>query len=156
MRLRATEDCVCTIGLLFFLASAAGCSGAPDNVATVTGKVTLDGQPLPGALVEFIPDGAGSTSMGKTDEQGNYTLKYTREHEGALIGKHRVRISTYVQGDATSDPPIEAVPEKVPAEYNLKTNLSATVEDGANTIDFPLESKGEIIAPDAPGRADAQ
>jgi hypothetical protein len=132
-----------------------GCGGgSAENVAEVTGQVTIDGQPLSNARIQFVPVAGGSPSFGMTDAQGNYKLTYTRDVEGAIIGEHTVNISTYVEADPDREPPVTAVPEKVPARYNVKTELKKTVEDGSNTIDFPLEGKGEIISPEQLARAD--
>jgi hypothetical protein len=129
-------------GAVLVLASVAilltGC-GSEHNVGTVSGKVTLDNQPLVGATVQFQPSG-GSPSSGITDSSGNYTLRYTRDTEGAEIGEHTVRITTYSGPDPDADPPRKAVPEKVPSKYNAKSELKATVKSGSNTFDFPLES----------------
>jgi hypothetical protein len=125
-----------------------GCGDSPENLSTVTGQVTLDGAPLEGALVEFTPNDAGSPSYGRTDAQGKYELRFNREHEGATLGNNQVRISSYDAGDPEGDPPRPAVPEKVPARYNVKTELTKTVESGDNTIDFALEGSGEIISPE--------
>ena len=132
----------------------AGCGDAPDNLSTVSGQVKLDGQPLEGALVQFTPAETGSPSVGRTDAEGKYELQFNRDHKGAAIGQHQVTISTYVPGDAEGDPPVQVVPEKVPAKYNVKTELSKTVEKGSNTIDFELEGNGEIISPEQLSRAD--
>jgi hypothetical protein len=115
----------------------------------VSGKVTLGGQPLPDAVVTFSPkQTGGSPSIGRTDSSGNYQLTFSRDASGAIIGEHKVTITTYAAGDPDADPPIPAAPEKVPAKYNVKTELTATVEKGSNSLDFPLEEGGEIISPE--------
>jgi hypothetical protein len=124
----------------------AGCGG-PSNVGQVTGTVTLDGQPLESAFVEFEPLQGNSPSRGITDATGKYTLRYTREIEGAEIGEHRVRITTFSGGDPDAEPPKPTVREKLPAKYNAKTELTRKVESGMNTLDFPLESAGKVIQP---------
>jgi hypothetical protein len=126
--------------------TAGGCGG-PENVGRVSGTITLDGQPLPGAVVQFQPLEGNAPSGGITDSSGRYTLRYTREHEGAVIGEHEVRISTYAAGDSEADPPKPEVPEKLPAKYNTKTELKASVKSGRNTLDFALESGGDIVTP---------
>ena len=75
-----------------------------------------------------------------TGESGEYTLHYTRDIEGAEPGEHLVRITTYASGDPDAEPPKLAVPERVPARYNARSELRKTVEKGSNTIDFDLRS----------------
>jgi hypothetical protein len=116
----------------------AGCG--PDNVGRVSGTVTLDGQPLEGAYVEFQPVAGNAPSGGITDALGQYTLRYTRDIEGAEIGEHKVRITTASGGDPDAEPPKPAVPEKVPPQYNKNTDLTAKVESGSNTLNFDLQS----------------
>ncbi len=67
-----------TMALCGALAST-GCGGggpAPVQTDMVKGVVTLDGSPVAGATVTFVPvqDGVGASATGKTDEQGNYVL----------------------------------------------------------------------------------
>jgi len=49
------------------------------------------------------------------------------------VGTHTVRITT-----ATED---RGGKEILPERYHVKTELTATVDRGTNTLDFPLESK---------------
>jgi len=140
------------VGVLFGLSF--GCSGRPKNVARkVTGKVTLGGQPLPNALVMFMPVEGGSPAMGKTDEAGNYNLIWAqsrgRKIEGAQIGENFVKISTYVEGAAKAIPPRSEVPEKVPFKYRVTDPPKVTVKPGTNVIDIPLE-EGPIEPPSPP------
>lgn len=131
---------------VLILLSLTGCGG-PDNIGRVSGKVTLDGQPLAGAIVRFKPKAGGSPSTAITDSTGNYVLGYTRKVKGAEIGEHSVSISTFVAGDPDAEPPKLLVPEKVPTKYNAKSEFTASVQAGANNFDFPLESAGEIVQP---------
>ena len=115
-----------------------GCMGGSSDkfqpsLGQVKGTIKLNGQPLPNALVDFIPASAGRMSSGTTDTSGVYTLSYDASNAGAAVGEHVVRISTKV--GAVGDP------EKVPARYNSTSELKATVKAGDNTIDFNLEPK---------------
>ncbi len=114
------------------LAVGCGRSDRPD-LGTVQGTVTLDGAPLAGALVVFTPSGPGRSSSDLTDAAGRYELTYLRDIAGATLGPHVVIITT-----ATEE---RGGREILPPRYHEKTELSATVAAGVNTIDFPLESK---------------
>lgn len=111
----------------------AGC-GAPKDLpklGKVTGKVTLDGQPLKNARVQFTPD-TSRPSGAVTDDQGQYELIFNENLKGAAVGKHKVRINS---GSAME-------PEKLPQKYNVKTELTADVKEGTNPpINFDLKSK---------------
>ena len=129
-----TVRCLTPIVLCLLVA---GC-GSKDDLAKVKGKVTLNGQPLEGAIVQFQPTAQdGSPSAGKTDAKGRYELLYTFNSPGAMPGEHIVSIRTagayYDEegSDAERD-------ERVPAKYNTRTELRRTVEPGTNTINFEL------------------
>lgn len=123
---------------------AVGCSD--DGLhGRVSGTIQMDGAPLANAQVEFVPTGEmGSTSYGRTDEQGNYSMEYARDSIGASLGENEVRITTGDM-DVDEDENLVRVKEKVPAIYNIKTELRFVVESGSNTADFDLKSEGEIL-----------
>ncbi|MCA9128527.1 MAG: carboxypeptidase regulatory-like domain-containing protein [Planctomycetales bacterium] len=133
---------VCAIVTLLV---AAGCSGRSD-LGLVSGTVTLDGKPLPNAFVEFSPQAEGSVASGRTDENGEYFLMYSRTVKGASVGENVVRITTH---DVLDDGGKEVhVPEKVPARYNANSELVVTVKAGSNELDFELESAGgKVVQP---------
>jgi hypothetical protein len=124
--------------LLMACAAAVGCGGGGDSakqppLGTVTGTVKLDGQPLPDANVEFRSD-VGRPTMARTDASGSYVLQYGQGVKGAPVGKHTVKISTKIN-------PANDSADKVPAKYNVKSDLIREVKAGDNTIDFDLTSK---------------
>jgi hypothetical protein len=130
----AAASRLCGGWLLIALAAAPGC-GRPKQppLGAVEGTVTLDGRPLAAAAVFFTPDGPGRTSIGVTDADGRYAVTYLRDIQGADLGRHRVRITT-----ATED---NGGRERLPQRYHAKSELTATVEPGANRHDFALTSK---------------
>lgn len=120
-----------------------GCSqNSGPELGYVEGNVTLDGNPLDGAEVQFEPEDA-RPSVAFTDENGHYVLKFTGSRDGATLGTHTVRIlsargSSGGEGDG---PLVKARPELLPAKYHVKSTLTADVQSGNNTIDFDLQSK---------------
>jgi len=81
-------------------------TGCETSVVPVSGRVTLDGKPLAGAVVTFQPraDGPASGapaagSVGRTDEDGRYTLHVIKpDQPGAAVGEHTVTISPATGG----------------------------------------------------------
>jgi hypothetical protein len=119
--------------LLLVSLAIAGCSrGDRPELSAVQGIVTFDGKPLPRATVIFQPANGGRSSRGLTDGQGQYQLLYLRDIEGAILGNHKVTITT-----ATED----VRREILPARYNKQTTLSTEVCAGKNHYDFTLTSK---------------
>jgi hypothetical protein len=134
------------LGIVLALAGA-GCNseGLP-GLGRVTGTVTMDGKPVPDALVAFEPvDGSAAPAMGRTDANGNYELYYSRGNKGAKVGENSVRINTYQETGEDDGRKIQK--ETIPARYNVLTELKATVNRGSNKVDFALKSGGEIIQP---------
>src|SRR5262245_3726367 len=95
------------------LVLAPGCSAS--KFAPVSGKVTMNGKPLANATVAFNPIPAegsiesGPTSVGTTNQSGEFTLRATLKQTGAMVGKHRVTISAMssqpaVEGDGPVAP----------------------------------------------------
>ena len=129
---------------------AIGC-GDGKTFVPVSGKVTLNGKPLHDATVMFQPVGepgsivAGEGSAGKTNENGEFTLKSSTGKSGAMVGTHQVSISaTDAQvGDHDTRPPRGGWPksDKVPSRYNSKSELTFPVSSGGtNKADFDLKS----------------
>lgn len=118
-----------------------GCGSAtpPPSLGQVKGKVMLDGGPAPGVVVIFMPD-TGRMSTGITDQNGDYVLEFDPGHQGAMLGKHKVRMTKNMEallmnGDFQAGPP-----QPIPARYNDETILEADVKAGENTCNFELTS----------------
>jgi hypothetical protein len=125
-------------GLAVLAVTAAGCgSGNHPPLGRVSGVVTLDGQPLVDADVTFQPEETGRASVGTTDSSGRYELIYFNEVRGALVGKHRVLITTLRDGDDSSP----NIPERLPPRYHRESDTQVEVTKGSNTFNFDLESR---------------
>lgn len=119
-------------------------------LGAVSGTVTLDNEPLAGATVTFIPrelaeDVAGewersrvAESSAITDEEGYYELQYVKGVEGAVPGRHRVRITR---------PDQETGRESLHHNYNVASKMTRTVEAGSQTFNFDLTTTGDVPTP---------
>lgn len=136
----------------FLLAALAlGCGGSEYDLAPVSGVVTLDGQPVPQAIVVFQPAGGkdkpnpGPSSSGSADAQGHYELKTLDGAAGAVVGSHRVKITTprppqNSANDSGIGQPVHK--EIIPSRYNENTELTFDVPaDGSTSADFKLTTK---------------
>jgi hypothetical protein len=110
-------------------------SGPP--LAKVFGTVTLDGQPVQNAGLEFIAE-AGGVAYGKTDASGRYQMSFGASRTGAIIGKNRVRITA---GDKVTvgDKKYESM-EVFPKKYNTDSEQLVEVVRGSNRLDFTCQS----------------
>lgn len=133
-----------------------GCGGGP-KTASVSGVVTLDGQPYPNAVVSFQPqggdtsDGAGVGSTGLTDENGRYTLSTVDGKGGAVVGKHKVRIQTKretggvpidptVGSEDSTDPKKKVAVDPIPADWYANGREFTVPAAGTDKADFAIES----------------
>jgi|SRR5262245_11069900 len=86
--------CVCVSAL-----GIVGCGGDGDfPTAKVTGKVICEGQPVPYVTVFFEPLQTGKTALvGRqgvafAESDGTYSISTYGDNDGAVVGKHRVRV----------------------------------------------------------------
>lgn len=114
------------------------------------GTVTLDGQPLSGAVVIFEDLLDGTFSYGLTDAAGQYVLQFDSEMQGVKTGKKVVRISTTrklvglnakpgqgEEGDEGSEAAASGV-EQVPDRYHRNSELTVEVTAVSGDFDFDL------------------
>lgn len=80
------------IGLLGCALLMTGCSDRPALVP-VSGKVLIDGQPLPHGTVMVMPDNARA-SFGKIAPDGTFSLTCYEENDGCVTGTHQVTVSS--------------------------------------------------------------
>ncbi|QDU38981.1 hypothetical protein Mal4_33130 [Maioricimonas rarisocia] len=142
------------IGAMVLCASlSAGCGGGNDGpeLIDVYGTVTMDGQPLEGATVQFAPEGGAGEGRrlvaGRTDSSGEYSLQYSPSRDGAAPGSYRVSITTYREMEVDEEGmDVPGSPETVPDVYNVNTTLAADVSSDNAEHNFELDSsEGEVI-----------
>ena len=122
---------------------ATGCGGnSGPPVGTVTGTITMNGQPVPQANVTFIPEGKGSPSYGGTDDRGVYRLFYNHKRAGAELGKHNVIIQNREpETDDSGNRILSGIPVTIPAKYQQPGALTAEVRAGSNEVNFTLDAQ---------------
>ena len=86
------------IAWLCLFVALTGCGRAASDrpkLIPVSGTVTLDGKPLSGAVVQFIPTGStrGNGASGCADKAGKYELTAARGGKGTPVGEYRVVIA---------------------------------------------------------------
>lgn len=107
-----------------------GRSGYP-KLATVTGLVTLDNEPVADAYVTFAPLN-GRSSSGRTDMTGKYSLSYKKDMPGAVLGKHLVKITKLVEDDS---PAAKSYAEKMNARQRALDEQNGFVPDEDSNYD---------------------
>jgi hypothetical protein len=125
------------------VATATGCGSSTE--ATVTGIVTLDGNPIPKGMISFVPANEGTQAYAMSDESGNYEV-YTGRVEGLRAGEYKVTVVARKQptitktADGGPAPPGEAITPRWYA-YPDFSGLSFNIEAGSNEINLQLTSQ---------------
>jgi hypothetical protein len=119
------------------LAAAAGCG---KERASVEGTITLDGTPLDGGNISFVPRDADQRQAGwSVVTGGKYAIPPTA---GLGTGAFRVEVrAARATGEKSPDPDVTATKEVVPAAYNARSELTADIKPGPNVVNFDLKSK---------------
>jgi hypothetical protein len=125
--------------ILIVGAIVAGCSKT-SNRGTVTGTVTLDGQPLQAGTIRFAPADGQTTTAETTITGGKFNVVVPPGDKKISISAPKVTGKKRMY-DATSGPEVDAVQELLPAKYNVQTELTLTVIAGPQQKDFPLTTK---------------
>jgi hypothetical protein len=131
----------CLIGLVLFTTWAVIGCGAP--ATTVTGIVTFDGEPTPGASIQFYPaDGKGQPAGGTTDDFGRFRVVVSSGRQKVVISKREVTRFVEDKNDLV-DGGTKIVEELLPARYAAIATTPLTADPVAGqttTLDFALTS----------------
>ena len=124
----------------------AGCADPYAGQKTVSGKVTLAGQPIEKGMIMFDPLGGQGTASGSAITNGDYKLE---GQAGLKPGKYRVRITagdgktpaSEEEAGGPSTTNIVSV-DLVPEEWNVRSDKEIEVKsDGDNKFDFTIPNK---------------
>ena len=107
------------------------------KMARVVGLLTLDGQPVHGAVVTFVPaEGGGRAAAGKTDQNGRFALTTLEWGDGAAPGIYTPTFS-WTKADDRGE-----VKSLLPKKYADARTSGMVVEvvRGENEFSFELKS----------------
>jgi hypothetical protein len=134
--------------LIAALVAATGCGSNLPKTIRVSGRVTLDGQPPPGAgTIYFLPTAAAEgfptrPATGDFDKDGNFQAKTFDPGDGLLPGTYTMHIECW-----QTPPNMEGKPVKsyIPSKYQSAATSGLTLEIKPNmraqTVNFDLASK---------------
>ncbi len=135
-------------GWLVLMLVSPGMIGCSNDLASVNGTVTLDGQAISGGpelrgTVYFSPaEGTGASAVGILDSSGQYALSMGST-EGIRPGKYVVAISATKLVPAQTPGGMPGGKLITPPRYaNARdSGLQAEVQPGNNRLDFVLTSQ---------------
>lgn len=136
------------LAIVCFSIVVAGCGARNERQRTlvrVSGTVTLNGEPVSGALVVYSPVTDGHpAAQGTTDENGTYRLTTFDTNDGVPPGKYKILVTKKTMTNSMTAqesreyfstsgeaPPIPEFHNELPEQYSLHntTELSTTVEE---------------------------
>lgn len=134
----------------------AGCGGM-DGRVSVTGRATVDGHPVEGLRLEFVPspDGKGNGGFAVTQADGTFSATTYQFRPGIFPGDYTITASLKQASslpEPGSDAPMDDVvawnrarmnaPEKIPARYQnpAATPLKAIVDGSQGPLSIEIDS----------------
>ena len=116
-----------------------GCGGGLGTVP-VSGTVTVDGNPMEGVIIQFLPDDpSGMAASGTTDGSGAFKLTTEINGDGALPGSYKVTVSKFEVKD-------DGVPENLDMESEEDMDAAYGALDNMGEETKPTEDKSLIAA----------
>ncbi len=126
-----------------------GC-GLEYKLVPVSGTISLDGKPLPDALILTQPIGSadnttpGPGSFARTDAEGRFTMElHSDDRKGAVPGECTVKIKEVGEKKASSDDSVSRgeVRSRIPLDYFEGLIQYTIPEGGTDSMDFDLKSE---------------
>ena len=109
-----------------------------DRLVKVQGVVTLDGNPLEGASVTFMPSQLGRPASGFSDAKGRFELTTNEPDDGVPTGHYKVLISKNSTADGLDEMP-DGMTEDHPdfvlyRAYQATTAISVQLDKVRNLV----------------------
>jgi len=107
-----------------------GCGGTGIQTASVTGTITINGQPTQGIELKFVSKEKMRPSVALTDAQGRYKAEFVSNQSGVVLGPCVVQFSVFRGGNYMTN--------YLPAKFN---------QNAENTPEFNLDipAKGIVF-----------
>lgn len=126
-------------GLVCLLAVAllSGCGDGRPRRVPVSGRVTIDGKPIPCGTIRFIPKDA-RPAMGQIGQDGRYSMSTFEKGDGVVVGPCTVTVN------ATELLSGQAIRWHAPKYYAEpgRSGLSAEITEPIDSLDFDLKWNG--------------
>jgi hypothetical protein len=122
---------------LLLVLGVVGCSGS--GLVSATGKLTYKGQPVPSTLVIFMPEDGSRRSTGLTDDEGNFSLRFSRTETGVKPGRHTICLRYEVSAEEET----HQIPPK--ASKELRSVISRYGDPKTSTLHQEVTRGGQYF-----------
>ncbi|AMV33387.1 hypothetical protein VN12_14775 [Pirellula sp. SH-Sr6A] len=123
---------------LLLFGALSGCANRIPT-ASVTGTITINGKPVEGIEVQFVPEAKVRPSIGMTDAQGRYRAEFLTTQSGVVLGSCVVQLSIY-RGESMKN----YLPKKFNEDAASNPEFNLNVVEGGITFDYDIKYDGEI------------
>jgi hypothetical protein len=124
---------------VFIVPSLVLLAGCGPGTSTVSGTVTIDGQPLDGGVISLVPAEAGGEPATAEVVQGKYALRLKPGKKHVQISAPQV-VGQRKEYKGEGAPLVDIIEERLPPKYNSQTELTLDVAPGASTKDWSVQS----------------
>ena len=132
---------------LMCVAFLAGCGDGISRVP-ITGLLTVQGEPLAGASVQFFPQAGtqGEGAMGVSGTDGKFTVISSRQDDAGLpAGKYKVRVSLMMEKGTVLPP------DALQAEHpNAQEMVPSPFSTANSTLEVDIPAGGGEVKVDLP------
>lgn len=158
--MKSSRFCFRLLALFLTSGLLSGCGDGRPSLVPVSGKVTLNGAPIDGALIGFEPDGIegySRPSISTTDSSGNFVVGTYDKADGMPAGKYKVTVfkkevvGKLPENFNSEDTAANVQPVRyqwtVPRKYATSTDSGLTVEvtsAGMNPAEIALSGEAEV------------
>jgi len=125
---------------VFLLVALSGCGHS--EFASLTGNVSLDGQPLPTAVITFISADGGTSGYANVEPSGRYVAK-SGSDAGLRPGTYRISVVAF-RPEVITDRKVAKTPQPItPARYAdaATSGFEYKLTESGGTYDIDLKSK---------------
>jgi len=122
---------------LALLLAAGGCGQS--HLVNATGRLTYQGQPVPSTRLTFLPDDQTRAAHGLTDDNGNFTVTYSRTQTGMPRGWFTVVLSY----DMSVDEELHKIPPK--ASHELKAVIARYSDPKTSGLRYEITKSGQFL-----------
>ena len=122
---------------LALLLAASGCGQS--RLVNATGRLTYQGQPVPSTRLTFLPDDQTRAAHATTDDNGNFTVTYSRTQTGMPRGWHTVVLNYEVSVDEE----LHKIPPK--ASHELKAVIARYNDPATCGLRYEIAKSGQFL-----------